>query len=189
MGVVHLVPAGAGQVVFISRSAVRVPFYAAHRSVFQMYDHRTPGGKLGVELLQALGQAAGVTVVPACRPDRPVRPHAAAGGNFSIQNGACIAQGVPAAFAGGLVADGEDVAGVELQHPDTVCLLQGSCMSMGNGQSQHKAQRQNCRRQPLCRAGGTVLHVFHILFLFTTSFYHAKMLKMCKQAKFLGVIL
>mgnify|MGYP000310926942 CR=1 FL=1 len=56
--------------VFISRSAVRVPFYAAHRSIFQMYDHRTPGGKLGVELLQALGQAAGVTIVPACRPDR-----------------------------------------------------------------------------------------------------------------------
>ncbi|EFQ08307.1 hypothetical protein HMPREF9436_00163 [Faecalibacterium cf. prausnitzii KLE1255] len=30
---------------------------------------------------------------------------------------------------------------------------------MGNGQSQHKSQRQNCRRQPLCRAGGTVLHI------------------------------
>ena len=159
MGVIDLVPAGTGQVVFIAGGAVRVPFYAAHRSVFQMHDHRLPGGKLGVKLLQALGQAAGVTVVPACCPARPVRPHAAAGGNFSIQNGACIAQGVPAAFAGGLVADGKDLAGAEVQHPDAVRFLQGSCVCVGNGQSQHKAQRQNCRRQPLCRAGGTVLHI------------------------------
>ena len=72
MGVVHLVPAGTGQVVFIAGGAVRVPFYAAHRSVFQMHDHRLPGGKLGVKLLQTLGQAAGITVVAARRPDRTV---------------------------------------------------------------------------------------------------------------------
>ena len=46
-----------------------------------------------------------------------------------------------------------------LTQADAVRFLQGSCVCVGNGQSQHKAQRQNCRRQPLCRAGGTVLHI------------------------------
>ena len=67
------------------------------------------------------------------------------------------AQGVPAAFAGGLVADGKDLDGAEVQQPDAVRFLQGSCVCVGNGQRQHKAQRQNCRRQQLCLPGGTCL--------------------------------
>ena len=148
--------------VFISRGAVRVALYPADRGVFQVHDHRMPGGKLAVQLFQALGAGAGVPGVARCGPHRTVRPHPAAGAHLSVQNGAGIAQRVQAALAGGLVADGKDLAGAEVQHPDAVRFLQGSCVCVGNGQSQHKAQRQNCRRQPLCRAGGTVLHGYFL---------------------------
>ena len=124
MRVVHLAPAGGSQVVLISRGAVRVALYPADCGVFQVHDHRMPGGKLAVQLFQALGAGAGVPGVARCRPHCPVRPHPAAGAHLAVQNGAGVAQRVQAALAGGLVADGKDVAGVEAEQPDAVFLFQ-----------------------------------------------------------------
>ena len=70
--VVDLVPAAAGEVVFVSSHPVRVFGNPADRGVFQMYDHRPPGRKLVVELGQAIGQAAVVIGVSGGRPDRAV---------------------------------------------------------------------------------------------------------------------
>ena len=148
--------------VFISRGAVRVALYPADRGIFQVHDHRMPGGKLAVQLFQALGAGAGVPGVACGGPHRTVRPHPAAGAHLAVQNGAGVAQRVQAALAGGLVADGKDVAGVEAEQPDAVFLLQFSGVGMGQKGAQQQNQRQNCRRQPLCRAGGTVLHGYFL---------------------------
>ena len=73
--------------------------------------------------MQAGGQVPGIPGVAAGGPHGTVGPHAAAGAGFSVQNGACVAQCVPAAFAGGLVADGKDLAVVKSQQPDAVFFL------------------------------------------------------------------
>ena len=168
VGVADLLPAGRSQVVFVAGSAVHMLGNAAYRGVLQMHDHRPPGGKLTVKLLQAFGQAARVAGVAARGPDRTVRPHAAAGAGLPVQDGAGVAQSVPAALAGGLVADRKDLAGIEAQQVDAVRFLQRGCMGVGDGHCQQQAKRHKGRCQPLCRAGGAVLHVFHILCDFLT---------------------
>ena len=57
--------------VFISRGAVCVALYPADRGIFQVHDHRTPGGKLVVQLFQALGAGAGVPRVAAADHTAP----------------------------------------------------------------------------------------------------------------------
>ena len=47
---------------------------------------------------------------------------------------------------------------LEFQQVDAVGLFQGGGVGAGRSQSQQQAQRQNRCRQPLRRAGGTVLH-------------------------------
>ena len=56
-------------------------------------------------------------------------------------------------------------------------------MGVGDGHCQQQAKRHKGRCQPLCRAGGAVLHVFHILCDFLTLFYHAKVVELCKAKK------
>ena len=120
VGVIDLFPAGAGEVVFIACHAVGVLGHAADSGVFQMYDDRPPGLQLFIQAGKAVGKGAAVSVVPGGRPYRAVRPHPAARAGLAIQNGAGVAQGVPAAPARGLVADGDDLLAVEGQQRDAV---------------------------------------------------------------------
>ena len=60
----------------------------------------------------------GIPGVAAGGPHGTVGPHAAAGAHPPVQNGAGVAQCIPAAFAGGLVADGKDLAVVKSQQPE-----------------------------------------------------------------------
>lgn len=127
--------------------------HPADGGVLQMDDHRPAGVQLAVELVQAGVQIAGKAAVPRRRPDRPVRPHAGPRADRPVQDGAGVAQGVQAALARGLVADGEDLVLVKVQHLDAVAVFQAGGQGAGQGGDQQGQQEQKCRQDA---AGGNV---------------------------------
>ena len=109
----------------------RVLFLLRRQYHFNGYIHVKGIPGASAELVQAVGKTARIAVIAARRPHRTVRPHAAAGRDFAIQNGAGIAQSIPAAPARGLVSDGKDLTVLEFQQVDAVGLFQGGGVGAG----------------------------------------------------------
>ena len=155
VGVVDHVPARAGPVVFLGRGAVGVLGHPADRGVLQMDDHRPAGVQLAVELVQAGVQIARKAAVAGGRPDGPVRPHPGPRVDRPVQDGAGVAQGVQAALARRLVADGKDLGPVKVQHLDAAAV----CKAGGGGagqQGEKQGPYEQKRRQDAADAGSGV---------------------------------